>query len=150
MGHLGVAVVPSGQVQGVVSSGRVRGEAREAAERGKLVPVRFDDARMPMDVRAIHTTDIDGWGEDANSAPAQECLRALAAMVVRNGGAAAGNATGGATAGVAAGGASARPGGVGAGSGDGPETVSAGGARADSNGDPGGGSPSLTSITSPC
>jgi adenylate cyclase len=75
-----------------VASRWVRGEAREAAERGKLVPVRFDDARMPMDVRAIHTTDIDGWGEDANSAPAQECLRALAAMVVRNGGAAAGTA----------------------------------------------------------
>src|SRR5512145_2226016 len=39
----------------------VRGEAREAADRGTLVPARFDGARMPMDVRAIHTTDLDDW-----------------------------------------------------------------------------------------
>jgi len=44
-----------------VASRWVRGEAREAAERGILVPVRFEQARLPMDVRAIHTTDIDGW-----------------------------------------------------------------------------------------
>jgi adenylate cyclase len=61
----------------------VRGEAREAADRGILVPVRFDGARLPMDVRAIHTTDLDGWGEDPASAPAQECLHALAAMIAR-------------------------------------------------------------------
>jgi adenylate cyclase len=42
----------------------VRGEARDAAERGLLVPVRFDQARLPIDVRAIHTTDLDGWRED--------------------------------------------------------------------------------------
>ncbi len=75
-----------------VASRWVRGEAREGAERGKLVPVRLDDARLPIDVRAIHTTDLDGWNEDAASEPAQECLRALAAMIVRNGGAAAGGA----------------------------------------------------------
>ena len=68
-----------------VASRWVRGEAREAAERGKLVPVRLDDARLPIDVRAIHTTDLDGWGDDPGSAPAQECLRALAAMIERNG-----------------------------------------------------------------
>ncbi len=68
-----------------VASRWVRGEAREAAERGKLVPVRLDDARLPIDVRAIHTTDLDGWGEDPDSAPAQECLRALAAMIERQG-----------------------------------------------------------------
>jgi len=66
-----------------VASRWVRGEAREAAERGILVPVRFDQARLPMDVRAIHTTDIDGWGEDAESPQAQEVLRALATMIVR-------------------------------------------------------------------
>ena len=46
-----------------VASRWVRGEAREAADRGILVPVRFDDARLPMDVRALHTTDLDHWGE---------------------------------------------------------------------------------------
>jgi adenylate cyclase len=44
-----------------VTSRWVRGEAREAADRGVLVPVRFDDARLPIDVRAIHTIDLDGW-----------------------------------------------------------------------------------------
>ena len=61
----------------------VRGEAREAAERGILVPVRFEQARLPMDVRAIHTTDLDGWGGNAASPPAQEFLRALASMIAR-------------------------------------------------------------------
>ena len=61
----------------------VRGEAREAAERGILVPVRFEQARLPMDVRAIHTTDLDGWGDDLASPLAQEFLRALGAMIAR-------------------------------------------------------------------
>ena len=50
----------------------VRGEAREAADRGILVPVRFEEARLPMDVRALHTTDLDHWGEDPGSPPFQE------------------------------------------------------------------------------
>ncbi|WHZ20506.1 MAG: Adenylate cyclase [Rhodanobacteraceae bacterium] len=66
-----------------VASRWVRGEARDAAERGILVPVRFDQARLPIDVRAIHTTDLDDWGEDASSPAAQECLHALAAMIAR-------------------------------------------------------------------
>ena len=61
----------------------VRGEAREAAERGILVPVRFEQAKLPMDVRAIHTTDLDDWREDRASASMQECLRALTAMIAR-------------------------------------------------------------------
>jgi adenylate cyclase len=67
-----------------VASRWVRGEAREAAERGILVPVRFEQARLPMDVRAIHTTDLDGWNDDANGAQAQEFLRALATMIARS------------------------------------------------------------------
>jgi len=62
----------------------VRGEAREAAERGILVPVRFEQARLPMDVRAIHTTDLDDWREDPASPMVQDCLRALNAMIVRS------------------------------------------------------------------
>ncbi len=46
-----------------VASRWVRGEAREAADRGILVPVRFDEARLPMDVRALHTTDLDKWAD---------------------------------------------------------------------------------------
>ena len=66
-----------------VASRWVRGEAREAAERNILVPVRFEQARLPMDVRAIHTTDLDDWGEDPGSPQAQEFLRALGAMIAR-------------------------------------------------------------------
>ena len=62
----------------------VRGEAREAAERGILVPVRFEQARLPMDVRAIHTTDLDDWRENPAHPAVQECLRALAAMIARS------------------------------------------------------------------
>ena len=66
-----------------VSSRWVRGEAREAADRGTLVPVRFENASLPMDVRAIHTTELDGWSEDPASAPFQSLLRALSAMIAR-------------------------------------------------------------------
>jgi adenylate cyclase len=66
-----------------VASRWVRGEAREAADSGKLVPVRFDNARLPMDVRAIHTTDLDGWADDPQSPQAREFLHALGAMIAR-------------------------------------------------------------------
>ena len=75
-----------------VASRWVRGEAREAADRGVLVPARFDGARMPMDVRAIHTTDLDGWGDNASSAQFQSLLRALGAMIARQGGPGGGTA----------------------------------------------------------
>jgi adenylate cyclase len=66
-----------------VASRWVRGEARDAAERGILVPVRFEGARLPIDVRAIQTTDLDNWGEDSASAPFQELLRSLGAVIER-------------------------------------------------------------------
>jgi adenylate cyclase len=68
-----------------VTSRWVRGEAREAADRGTLVPVRFEGASLPMDVRAIHTTELDGWGDDPASPPCQALLRALGAMISRHG-----------------------------------------------------------------
>src|SRR5688572_32114760 len=67
-----------------VASRWVRGEAREAADRGILVPVRFDEARLPMDGRALHTTDLDHWGNDPANPPFQEVLRALSSMIARN------------------------------------------------------------------
>jgi len=66
-----------------VASRWVRGEAREAAERGILVPVRFEQAKLPMDVRAIHTTDLDDWRQDPANPAVQECLRALGGMIAR-------------------------------------------------------------------
>ncbi|MBS0381980.1 MAG: TIR domain-containing protein [Proteobacteria bacterium] len=72
-----------------VTSRWVRGEARDAAERGILVPVRFDQARLPIDVRALHTTDLDDWGENPASASAQACLQALGTMIAHAAGPAA-------------------------------------------------------------
>ena len=66
-----------------VASRWVRGEARDAAERGILVPVRFEDARLPIDVRAIQTTDLDKWGDDPASAPFQDLLRSLGTVIKR-------------------------------------------------------------------
>ncbi|HET7222527.1 MAG TPA: hypothetical protein VFI81_04975 [Rhodanobacteraceae bacterium] len=37
-----------------------------------------------MDVRAIHTTDLDEWRENPSHPSVQECLRALAAMIARS------------------------------------------------------------------
>ena len=67
-----------------VGSRWVRGEAREAADRGILVPVRFDAAKLPMDVRAIHTIDLDQWADNPASAAFGDLARALEPMVARN------------------------------------------------------------------
>lgn len=74
-----------------VESRWVRGEARDAADRGVLVPVRFEAAELPIDVRAIHTTDLDAWGENPQSPQVQELLRALGAIIARQRGPQAGN-----------------------------------------------------------
>ena len=66
-----------------VTSRWVRGEAREGAERGILIPVRFEGASLPLDVRALHTTDIDDWEEDPRGPQAEEVLRALGAVITR-------------------------------------------------------------------
>ena len=84
-----------------VASRWVRGEAREAADRGILVPVRFDDARLPMDVRALHTTDLDDWGDNASSPPFLEVSRAIGAMIARHGAATTGKSRPGTPAAVA-------------------------------------------------
>jgi adenylate cyclase len=60
-----------------VDSRWVRGEARDGADRGVLVPVRFDNARLPIDFRAVHTTDLDGWNEDRESPEFKGLRRAL-------------------------------------------------------------------------
>lgn len=64
-----------------VESRWVKGEARDAADRGILVPVRLDNARLPIDVRSIHTTEIDGWGGNPDSAPFKALCAALEAKL---------------------------------------------------------------------
>jgi adenylate cyclase len=64
-----------------VESRWVRGEAREAADRGVLVPVRFETARLPIDARAMHTTELDDWNQDPASRAFQDLARALNALI---------------------------------------------------------------------
>ncbi|MCJ7452640.1 MAG: TIR domain-containing protein [Steroidobacteraceae bacterium] len=66
-----------------VQSRWVRGEARDGADRGILVPVRFDGAVLPIDFRAIHTTDLDRWRGNTGSPEIQDILRALGAVISR-------------------------------------------------------------------
>jgi adenylate cyclase len=58
----------------------VRGEARFAADRGVLTPIQLDAPNLPLDFRAIHTIDFDGWNEDTRSRPFQDLTRALNAV----------------------------------------------------------------------
>ena len=60
-----------------VDSRWVRGEARDAADRGALVPVRLDNARLPIDFRAVHTTDLDDWAENSSSPAFRSLCKAL-------------------------------------------------------------------------
>jgi adenylate cyclase len=64
-----------------VSSRWVRGEARVAADRGVLAPVRFDNAVLPIDLRAIHTTDLDGWKGLATDPAFQDLARAIRSLL---------------------------------------------------------------------
>lgn len=68
-----------------VESAWVRGEAREGRDRHVLAPVRFDNARPPIDMRAIHTTDLDGWNEDRNSGEFRQVVRAVHALMSEGG-----------------------------------------------------------------
>jgi adenylate cyclase len=64
-----------------VESRWVRGEAREGARLGRLVPVRIDGADIPIDLRSLHATNLDGWTGDAQAPQAQELFRALTALI---------------------------------------------------------------------
>jgi adenylate cyclase len=64
-----------------VGSRWVRGEARDASDRGVLVPVRFDEAKLPIDFRAVHTIDLDDWDEDPGSESFQRIRRVLASKL---------------------------------------------------------------------
>jgi len=66
-----------------VDSRWVRGEARDAADRGILVPVRFEAASLPIDVRAFHTIDLDDTMQDPRNPHVREVLDALGALVDR-------------------------------------------------------------------
>ena len=60
-----------------VESRWVRGEARDGADRGILVPLRFDQATLPIDTRALHTIDLDAWDGTHDSPLLQPLLQAI-------------------------------------------------------------------------
>ncbi len=66
-----------------VDSRWVRGEARLAADRGVLVPVRFGGAHLPIDALALHTTDLDDWKEDRQSPAYKSLSRAVGGLLAR-------------------------------------------------------------------
>jgi adenylate cyclase len=69
--------------QNSVESRWVRGEARDGADRGVLIPVRFGNAPLPIDFRAIHTTDLDETGDPTRSPKFQEVIHALGSVIAR-------------------------------------------------------------------
>jgi TolB-like protein/tetratricopeptide (TPR) repeat protein len=73
--------------QNSVESRWVRGEARDGADRGVLIPVRFGYAPLPIDFRAIHTTDLDETADPTQSPKFQEVIHALGALITRRRGA---------------------------------------------------------------
>jgi TolB-like protein len=66
-----------------VESRWVRGEARDGADRGVLIPVRFGQARLPIDFRAFHTIDLTEDVVAQRGTAFQETVRALEALVSR-------------------------------------------------------------------
>jgi adenylate cyclase len=66
-----------------VESRWVRGEAREGADRGILVPVQLGPARLPIDFRAYHTTDLGQAADVAANPEFQEVVRAVEALAGR-------------------------------------------------------------------
>jgi TolB-like protein/Tfp pilus assembly protein PilF len=75
-----------------VESRWVRGEAREGADRDILVPVRLDDATLPIDLRAFHTIDFNGDPDgDPRNPQVQDMLHALGAVIARDASASSGS-----------------------------------------------------------
>ncbi len=66
-----------------VESRWVRGEAREGADRGILVPLQLGPARLPIDFRAYHTTDLGQSGDVTANPQFGEVVRALESLVGR-------------------------------------------------------------------
>lgn len=62
----------------------VRGEARDGADRGILVPVRFGNVALPIDFRAFHTIDLDERADASRSPAFQEVLTAIRALVAKS------------------------------------------------------------------
>ena len=63
-----------------VKSRWVKGEAREGAERGVLVPVAIDAVKPPIDLRAVHTLDLQTWRQNKDHDGFNDLIRAVARL----------------------------------------------------------------------
>jgi tetratricopeptide (TPR) repeat protein len=63
-----------------IQSQWVRSEANRARETGRLVQVRFDDARLPMPFDQIQCADLRGWRGKNSSAAWASVLTSVAAL----------------------------------------------------------------------
>jgi adenylate cyclase len=66
-----------------VESRWVRGEARDAADRGILVPVRLGSAPLPIDFRAVHTSDLDDTPDPARNPGFAGVIQAIAGLIAK-------------------------------------------------------------------
>src|ERR1700733_12596866 len=64
-----------------VQSRWVRGEARDGADRGILLPVRLGAVPLPIDFRAIHTTELDDAADPAQNPRFEEVIQALRTLI---------------------------------------------------------------------
>ena len=64
-----------------VESRWVRGEARDAADRGVLVPLRIGTTALPIDFRAIHTVDLPEGDAAVESPVFREVVQALNTLI---------------------------------------------------------------------
>jgi len=67
-----------------VESRWVRGEARDGADRGILVPVRFGKVSLPIDFRAFHTIDFEDAAGTVHSPAFDDVIKALEKLVAGN------------------------------------------------------------------
>jgi tetratricopeptide (TPR) repeat protein len=63
-----------------VRSQWVRSEANRARETGRLVQVRFDDARLPMPFDQIQCADLRGWKGDPDAPGWRSVVESIAAL----------------------------------------------------------------------
>ncbi len=63
-----------------VASQWVRSEANRGREKGRLVQVRVDEARLPMPFDQIHCADLSNWNGSENSPAWQSVVAALSAL----------------------------------------------------------------------
>jgi hypothetical protein len=77
----GAAVVVVLWSRASVASSWVRNEAAEGLRRRILVPVRLDDAAVPLGFRGVQTADLSGWDGEPDAPALAPLVRAVSALL---------------------------------------------------------------------